>query len=398
MSGISSLTANLLPVEFAFDSLEVWSSPLLEDDDLAAIRESSRGISHVQWDGGQLYTLPLAADAPMPADAKLVELRVVESLRFLARLVTDALVRRFPTYEPIRSKPFTFLGHKMELMRDAAKALGLEQPLLSEFRIWPKYSLDGRIMELRSGSPFIAVAVDVATRWEIKADVEALTEAGVNLGGLYVVRRQPDPDQRRLAGRVASISAGRVELSESTDGATSIDAGKVMLEGRKDAFARCLKPLLGASYARYDSYRDKRMGELLGGRPLLEEIRRVSTILAERPLELAHGLACSVGEPLRVTNSPNYKSVVVARQLDYCFDPARSKRHRYAWPGLDAYGPFSRDTFARPSPRILVVHPLAAKGAVENFVRLLRDGIPSQRGFRAGMVKTFGLRAHAEIG
>lgn len=391
MPGIGSLTGNLLPVGFPFDSLSVWSRPVREDEDLAAIREFNRGLCHVQWDDGQLYTLPLTAHAPEPTYGKLIELKVDESLRFLARLVTDALVRRFPAYEPIRTRPFVFLSHNVELMRDAPKALGLNYPLLSEFRIWPKYSFDGRIMELRAGRPFIAVTVDLRTRWEIAADVDALAQAGVDLGGLYVVRREPDPDQRRLVGRIAGISAGRVELSEGTDGATSIGVGDVMLEGRRDAFARCLKSLLGANYDRYESYRDQRTGELLAGPPLLEEVRRVARVLAERPLELARGLSCSVGEPQRLTNFPGYKSVVVARQLDYCFDPARSKRHRYAWPGLETYGPFSRDTFARPSPRILVVYPPAAKGAVETFVRLLRDGIPGHKGFPSGMAKTFGL-------
>lgn len=391
MPGIGSLTGNLLPVEFPFDSFSVWSRPVREDEDPAAIRESNRGVCHVQWDDGHLYTVPLNAHAPEPAEGTLIELKVGDSLRFLARLVADALVRRFPAYQPIRTRPFVFLSHNVELMRDAAKTLGLKQSLLPEFRIWPKYSFDGRIMELRAGLPFIAVTVDLRTRWEIAADVEALAKAGVDLGGLYVVRRDPDPDQRPLVGRIAAISAGRVKLSESTDGTTSIGVGDVMLEGRRDAFARCLKTLLGASYARYESYRDQRTGELLGGPPLLEEVRRVARVLAERPLELAHELSCSVGEPLRLTNSPGYKTVVVARKLDYCFDPARSKRHRYAWPGLETYGPFSRDTFARPSPRILVVYPLAAKGAVETYVRLLRDGIRGHKGFQAGMAKTFGL-------
>ncbi|MGI8809954.1 MAG: argonaute/piwi family protein [Acidimicrobiales bacterium] len=133
------------------------------------------------------------------------------------------------------------------------------------------------------------------------------------------------------------------------------------------------------------------MGELLGGPPLLAEVERVAKVLGEQPLNLAHGLTCSVGEPLRITNSPDYKSVVATRQLDYCFDPARTKRHRYAWPGLESYGPFSRDTFARPSPQILVVFPKAAQGAVEKFVRSLRDGIPGQKSYQAGFTKTFGL-------
>jgi hypothetical protein len=38
-----------------------------------------------------------------------------------------------------------------------------------------------------------------------------------------------------------------------------------------------------------------------------------------------------------------------------------------------------------------VIFPPSAKGATENFVRRLSDGIPGQRAFQAGMTKTFGL-------
>lgn len=392
MPGTGSLVLNVLPIAFPFESLSVWSRRAEEGEDLAALREANRAVWHVQWDAGSVYTLPLHEDAPRPPGAQLVELQVHDSLRLLARLVTDSLVRRFPTYQPLRKKPFTFLGHKGELMRGVGDSLGLAHALLPEFRIWPKYSLDGRIVEVQRQSAFVAVAVELSTRWEITASLQGLVEAGVDLGGLYVVRRDPDPDQRRLVGRVASVAGGRVELSESLSDATSVDVDDVMLEGRRESFSRCLKRLLGtSSYARYDAYRDKGIGELLGGRPLLDEVRRVAKVLGERPLELAPGLTCSVGEPLPLTNTSEYKSVVVARQLDYCFDPARSKRHRYAWPGLDTYGPFSRDTFARPSPRVLVIFPSSAKGAVEAFVRLLRDGIPGHKAYRAGMTKTFGL-------
>lgn len=390
--GTDALLANVLPVEFPFTTFSAWRRPVVDGEDLAALREANRDRWHVQWESGHLYMLRLADDAPKPGDAELVELEVSESLRLLARLVTDALVRRFPTYEPLRQKPFVFLGRKLELMQDVGRALGLDHPLLGQFRVWPKYSLDGRVVEVRDDSPFVGITVDLATRWEITAGLQELTRSGVDLAGLYVLRRSPDPDQRRLVGRIASVGTKHVELAESTDDTTSVAIDEVMLEGRRDAFARCLSTLFGhRDYARYDAYRDQRMGELLGGPPLLQEMQRVARILAEDPLSLAAGLDCSVSPPLHITNTGRYKTVVPSRQLDYCFDPARSKRHRYAWPGLDSYGPFSRDTFAHPSPRLLVVFPPAAKGAVEAFVRSLRDGIPGQKGFAAGMAKTFGL-------
>jgi len=70
---------------------------------------------------------------------------------------------------------------------------------------------------------------------------------------------------------------------------------------------------------------------------------------------------------------------------EYCFDAAKSKREKMAWAGLERFGPFSRDSFARKSPKILVVCPDNAKGKVEQFIRHFRDGITSQSGAVAPM-------------
>jgi hypothetical protein len=391
MSGTQNLTTNILPVHFEADTLEVWSRNVGENENLKLLRESLSSQWSVQWQRGAVYFLPLSLDLPQPHGTSQSTLKVTEHLRLVARLTTDALVRRFSTYEPLRRKPFIFLGRKQELMSDASRVIGVQHPLLSDFRIWPKYTLDARILEVRTDFPFIGITVDLATRWEIVSDLESLQESGVDLKGLFVVRRNPDADQRSLVGRIAEIRSEVVTLSDSVGESATIDAESVMLEGRRDAFVRCLQHLLGNKYRQYEDYRDRRMGELLGGPPLFDEISRVGQILSEKPLELASGFSCTVGTPLSIQNTNSYKSVVVARQLDYCFDPARSKRHQYAWPGLETYGPFSRDTFARPNPRVLVIYPQPAQGTVEKFLRYFRDGIPGHKGFQSGFAKTFGL-------
>lgn len=386
-----ALVANVLPVRFEFENIELLARDIIEDDDLAGLRESLAPEWSVQWEGGKVYFLRLADGGAEVPNVERATLVVRDNLRLLARLTTDSLVRRFPTYEPLRRKPFTFVGRKQQLMDGVGELLGMDDPLLNEFRVWPKYALDARVTEVRAGEPFVGLTVDLATRWEITADLTELQRAGIDLTGLFVVRRNPDPDLRPLVGRIGTIHDGVVKLSESTTDDESVPATSVMLEGRRDAFARCLRPLLGSKFTRYDEYRDRKVGDLLGGPHLLAEVERVAKVLSDQPLELAQGLTCSVEKPLRIANSSDYRSIVGARQLDYCFDAARTKRDKYAWAGLERYGPFSRDTFARPSPNVLVVFPQAAQGAVEKFVRHLRDGIAGQKAYQAGLTKTFGL-------
>jgi hypothetical protein len=385
------LTANILPVEFTAARFEVWAREIAEDEDLASLRRTHASKWSVQWEQGKVFFLPLADDLRAPSATSGDELEVRGNLRLLARLTTESLIRRFPDYEPLRRKPFTFLGRRRQLMSNVGQDLGIENPFLGDFRIWPKYSLDARVMEVRADSPFVGITVDLATRWEIISDLERLQKAGIDLTGLFVVRRVPDPNQRALVGRIAAVRGGKVELSESTDEANAVGVTSVMLEGRREVFARCLKQVLGAKYARYEEYRDRQMGDLRRGPALLDEVNRIAHLIGAKPLKLTAGLTCSVRSPLYIGNCDDYKSIVTARRLDYCFDAVRSKRREYAWPGLEKYGPFSRDTFARPSPRVLALFPQAAQGAVEQFICYLRDGIPRSRAFQAGFAKTFSL-------
>lgn len=392
MAARGLLRTNWLPVHFDRDTIRVRVRKVAERENLALLRQSLRDDHFVYWDRGEVYMLPLVESVESPANTRPAVLGVDQSFRLLARLVTDALARRFPSYEPIQAHPFTFLSHKVELVGEVSTSLGLKNPLLSDFKIHPKYVFDTRIIQVPNKAPFVAIVVDLATHWAITADLDALVEAGIDVSGLYVVRRDPDPGQRRLVGRIASVESGRIALSESTDDTRALETSAVMLEGRRDAYSRCLKHLLGErDYARFDTCRDKRTGELLGGPPLLEEVQRVATILAEHPLELAVDLSCSVHKPFEIAKSRGSNSVKVAKRLDYCFDSTRHKRHQYAWPGLEAHGPFSRDTFAKPSPRILVVYPDTVRGQVKTFVQQLQYGIPKQRAFRKGMTQTFGL-------
>ena len=246
------LVTNVLPVEFRPAAFHVWRRPFGDLEELAPLREASAPHLSVQLEGGFAHFVAVDAESLAPAGTEPIELTVADNLRMVARLTTEALLRRFATYEPIRRKPFVFLGRKRQLMHDAADILRVTDPLLNHFRIWPKYTLDARVIEVHADEPFVGITVEVATRWEIVADLGALQRAGIDLGGLYVVRRNRQPDERPLVGRVERVVADQVELSESTTDRTSVAIGDVMLEGRRDAFARCLEPLLGANYRRYD--------------------------------------------------------------------------------------------------------------------------------------------------
>lgn len=202
------------------------------------------------------------------------------------------------------------------------------------------------------------------------------------------------PEQRSLVGRIEGFAGTRINLSEAYEEQASVAADEVWLEGSKQSFSRCLKKLLSTRYQEFERERERQEANLITGPALEKLLERMHGFLRQASsIDLAEGLTCSITECLLVKNSPDYKSVIAAEPVWYCYDAAKTKRKQIAWAGIEQYGPFSRDTFARKSPRILVLFPDTVQSKVENFLRLLRDGvnIEPRSYYSAGFTKTYGL-------
>jgi len=378
-------------LDFSAPTFAAHQQCLPDSSQFRALREQIGNDWFLYWDDGKVLGIPRAGDV-QPFGEK-VEVATDQHLRLLASRIEDILPRQFSEYEAFRRRPFSFLGRKEELVGNLKGRLAHPPSLLESFQIRPKFELDARLMELQDSAAFVALFMQVHMRWDILAPLDALVAAGVDVAGLYVVRRETGPDERRAVGRIARLAGRVVELSDAFDDLASIPIQDVWLEGSKAAFARCLKTLLGHEYQRFDEARQHEEARFFTAQAIDGLLTKMGNFLQRKsPMSLAPDLDCTAGSRLVVANTPEYRSVVTAAPVEYCFDAARTKRSQYPWNGIEQFGPFSRDTFAKKSPHILVLCPDTVQGKVEAFVRYLRDGVTMQGSrYSAGFGKTFGL-------
>jgi hypothetical protein len=207
-----------------------------------------------------------------------------------------------------------------------------------------------------------------------------------------------------VVGRVDRLKANLVHLSESYVGddteadTVAIGADQVQLEGSKANFARCLKHLLGQDYGRFEELREEQTAQVLGGPAVSTLLDQMEGFFGERPpLRLTPKLVATVGKRLRLRDvvHPMAMNKVVHQfpPVEFCFEPSRTKRHSYPWEGLTRYGPFSRSSFAKRSPMILLICPERLQGPSEQFLRLFTNGITGLQKCRypSGFAKMFGL-------
>ena len=212
---------------------------------------------------GLLYGLPRVAGAVLDGSVEKT-LDVHDHLGFVAFLINNALPASLPYYKAFRNRPFTFLGRKREFVGEIQRSLTGTPKIMEQFMIRPRYVLEAKVVAPGEDA-FIGLFVILSTRYDIAADLHELAEAGVNLAGLDVVRRVPVAGQRRLVGRIERLVGGEVVLAESFDQMSRIPVGDVAVEGSRDAFATCLRTILGERYGAFETLRARLEGELLGG-------------------------------------------------------------------------------------------------------------------------------------
>ncbi|MEG5171997.1 Piwi domain-containing protein [Microcoleus sp. B3-D7] len=380
---------NGFKVELSAPTFKAYVQNLPNSQQLKSFIELLGDEWFFHWRKGKLYGIPKVTNPQKPF-GQMEDFICNEHLQFLSSRINYLLPLIFSSYSPLKHKPFTFLAQKKELISEVISTVNNLPDIISSFKVFPKYILEPKIFEIQNGESGIGLFLRLKTDWQIQASLSTLQNEGVELRDLYVVRRQCTRGQRRLVGRIDRLSEKIVYLSESFDKIDSIDEEEVWLERSKASFSSCLKAILGYKYKNFESALNNEQSNLLIGPAVETTITTMHKFLASNsPLDLAPGLQGKIGERIEAINTKEYQSVITASSVEYCFDAARTKRSPYAWVGIDQYGPFSRQTFSKKTPEIIVFFPDTAQGSVENFLVTLRDGIsiPKQKVDKYGKVE-----------
>jgi Piwi domain len=386
-----AMVLNALPVTFSAGTVLAWVRPFDPDEDLSAFRRSVTGHWDYRRRGDELFLFRLDESAP-PPPGDAIELQVGENLGLIAGLLPGALAARLPLYRPLRYRPFRFRALKRNLVTDAVTGARLQHhPILDRLVVAPRYDLDGRVLEITDGEPQVVITVDMSTDWRIDGTLAELGQDGIPVAGHYAVWAEERRVGRRLAGEIIEIAGDMATVQVSDTEQTQIACDELRLEPSRHTIIDILNATIGRPTRALLNSVDEQVGELLGGPSLLEQVKYVHSVIKQESLAVVGGLTCTVGEPIHL--GQGLEVVTQGRPVRYCFDAARTKQDEYAWRGLEQYGPFSGDTFAKRSPTIMVVHPAAAKGQVETFIQALRDGVqgPGLRGYIKGFARTFAL-------
>lgn len=387
-TALAPLRLNAYALRFSADQFTAFHHEMPNPSDLRELRDRIKADWFVYWREGTAWGLP-RLDGPKIAFGKPRTLITdsYEGLSLLAARTSEQLQDFLPRYAslPGRGRGFRFVAQNTELVAQITKDWSNVPPLLRDFEIRPRFNCETRLIELQEQALRAVLLVDISMRWDIGADIEALADAGVDLTGLYVVRRKVVPGQRSLVGQIKSIRGGEIQLGESYENTPTVAARDMRLEPSKQSFVRCLVKLLGNRSNRFWQQYDYFEADYLGGRGFDGCLQRLSPTLSKhKGIYLAPGISVAVGERVELGDVSN------PSEVSYCFDPGKTKQNPLPWKGLGEFGPYDRDTFPRKAPKLLLVCPNDAQNRIEQAAHKFKDGI-ANTAFSRGFARMFHL-------
>ncbi|MDX3435576.1 argonaute/piwi family protein [Streptomyces stelliscabiei] len=390
------LAFNFLPVCFSADEFKGGLIEFESPEQLADLR-AKLGNSHVVAKARtSIACIPVQAGTDVYGTPTMFRTRDHRSLTM--RLVQEALLRSVLGwgYKVRRLSPPAFVSRLAgrDLLEPSVR--GRRHEALGRLHVYPEYRLDSRTI---GPSNHPGVIVGVKTRYEIDMTVEELVRQGLDVRGHYVLSEDaastPDP---RMDHHAARQAVGAVDHVDGTDlvlrdapGVNRISASNAWLESRRETFDDVVRALAGADSTRILKELGQKTFDLLGAFGRYEGAVSIASRLERLgQLQLAGDLSVAIEPPVGSSNGRKVSGTYY-QSPTFQFDQAGDKTSRSPDRGLDEYGPFDVEFFAKKKPKIAVITPRAHKGVVENFLFKFLHGIQGERTFGLGFIRKYHL-------
>jgi len=398
---------NYLPLRFdadvfngSFLEFDVSESDFESDDDRISLKlrelRKNHHESHFFYRSGRfIYCAPLSAAAPIIGNPR--EFNVFEDFQFANSLARQALLQFFKdannTITDLRPLSFVLLKHNLTTHRQDV------------FGIYPEYSFEVRPLAPHEGRITSGLLVEFAIRYQFLKTLRELISEGVRTEGLYVVAaRQEEPDSlispefaRRYLGQILSTNGNTAVLADSD--VEEVDTGSCFLEGSRLNVEIVGRTLLGKDYDLFASSLLKVTYQVMGAEHQVQRLNQLGSWLEERS-----PLTCCVGLGVRVHRTPHE----CARGLDAGYSQQLRTPECVLRPGgsitvpwpvdkqIDVHGPYDAESFPEKRVRIAVISPEEFVGEVGQFLRQMKEGVPSSKTdspFRQGFIRKYHLNS-----
>lgn len=312
-----------------------------------------------------------------------IEIDLKENLSMASSLAREAIYRQLLFRKlPISSiRPVSYLVTNYNILDHC---IPTNTHIFKGLGLYAKWEIDFRVIAPETNVSFLSMNLNVSTAPRISVNCSSLLSAGFPIDGHYVgiseSGRNPDLKPHfRTIGKIAKVlENGMLELEDIREGISNpVDSMEVFLEPREDTLEQCIKYFYKGNSAFILNAMQQRAAAFHLGDVKLSKLKRGLALLQSFKLEFANRIPFQIGSFLSDDTIDGVSlKIKMAEKPLFVFSYGGQQNSRYNDPGIQKYGPYSKDTFSPPKPRICVICQEKKKGQVELVLRKFIDGIP----------------------
>lgn len=406
----SLLTLGIAPVLFSAERFSIGRLDPDKHDPIRELRKQHSKTHAFRFDSRDGTIANIGLEPGIDPLGDVEEARVAENLLLLAEAIQHKLRRWLSQNRTIlrRYRPLICLGGRDRLLATALQELGVASPD-RRLDVLAKWSFDFRLLTPTDPEypPWLGFVVDVGTSNIIDIPVSEIVESGFNPTGCYAgllgnAGDDISASRMHLLGRVTAIENNTLILDDLREGSDSnrAAASEVFLEPRRETFDAMVSHFHPRIAANALTKLRRIRAPYLSGERKLDKIRRTVGDLnqsllndGEKALSLTFGdgLRASYG-PLLDQSDPCFPRLIETTRPAMLFGPSGHDQANQPDQGIKDYGPFQYTHNPINDPVIAVLCDKQARGRMDQFAKLLRDGLDEEKGrFSGGLVGKFRL-------
>ena len=367
-----SIALNAFPLKVPELELEARQVPY-DKETLDGFRAKYGSTHSFRRQGDDI--LVFSSDGTFPVSGMPQTIAFKDNFGIFCSLVKDGLTRHLAGLgrNPSGFNPIVLVSLKPE-DNLLAPILGDAYP----FKVRAKYTINTRTIQ---GRP--CLVIDCSTRTILKENCQFFLNTGFDLMGRYVVTEQED-GYRRLLGSVNNRNGNTLYVTKPDGQVEKVDAKDIYLESSREHFDAYILHTHGALKDAIGERIRLAIHIFNGGENKKTRIDILKKYIQSKTIPLIDGTR------IEIEDAPDIQRDCVQMQKPvFVFND--NGEADWTEKGLTQYGPYTKRTFDRNDPSIVVICAQHDKGRVEQFVRKLLKGISNSKYFSSGLEGKFTL-------
>lgn len=380
------VTLNIAPITFSKDTITIGKLEYKNEEEYAQLREWNWRTHAFRYDSRDGYISNVAISPGEKPMGRVEAVVVQENLLLLGKAVQQSIINWLANLLPIvkAGKRLTFFGGRAEAMLLSQAVSKLNLSVVENLDVVIRYDIDARMLwpSGNNPSPYLGLVIDMSTANILDIPLAKLIELGVNVTGKYVCRRE-DAEHNflrprlDLIGMVSQIVANRALLTD-TDGITEIKLDQAYLEPRSEYLDEVIQKVYKEHSGRVLAKLREIRGPLSTANAKLERIKQTLNNLREKhQIVLGGDMSVRFGDFLS-SGEVNFPAAISTTRPNFHFGAQGRNSGLYPDLGIQNSGPFKYSYHTRNAPLIGVVCEASHRGRVDQFINLLRVGLPEE--------------------